>query len=303
MKEVRLSHPGLSTDTSSFLASLATILEVPPEHLPIPPADSDPSTDAATLAWLGARGIGLVPVADPEQFAWPGPWIARLRSPDGQRRSVVMYGRSPSGLVWDPAGGGEGSAAAVEAESGELGPQTVEAGFVLAPEDIAFAHPLAVAATPAVGSVEELWIAEAAGKAGRGLEQARLIPGQGVEGDRYPSNRGTFASNRPGAALTLIEAEVCESFAPPLAAEEHRRNVVTRGIRLNELIGAEFSIGEVRCRGIRLCEPCASMQRYSGRSILRPLVHRGGLRADILNPGEIRLGDQIIVHGSTAPAA
>jgi MOSC domain-containing protein YiiM len=91
----------------------------------------------------------------------------------------------------------------------------------------------------------------------------------------------------------MIAAEVCESFDPPLTASEHRRNLVTRGIDLNGLVGREFTIGEVRCRGMRLCEPCTVVQRYAGRPVLRALVHRGGLRADILEDGEIRLGDPV----------
>jgi MOSC domain-containing protein YiiM len=91
----------------------------------------------------------------------------------------------------------------------------------------------------------------------------------------------------------MIEAEVCESFDPPLDPSEHRRNVVTRGIDLNALVGREFSIGEVRCRGMRLCEPCTVVQRYVGRPVLRALVHRGGLRADIVGDGHIRLGDPV----------
>ena len=91
----------------------------------------------------------------------------------------------------------------------------------------------------------------------------------------------------------MIEAEACESLQPPLTPKEHRRNIVTRGLRLNGMVGSEFVIGSIRCRGIRLCEPCATMQRYAERPILRPLVHRGGLRADILDPGEIHVGDAI----------
>ncbi|HYZ82364.1 MAG TPA: MOSC domain-containing protein, partial [Solirubrobacteraceae bacterium] len=73
----------------------------------------------------------------------------------------------------------------------------------------------------------------------------------------------------------------------------HRRNVVTRGVALNDLVGHEFTVGAVRCRGMRLCEPCTVVQRYAGRPVLRALVHRGGLRADILSEGEIRPGDEI----------
>jgi MOSC domain-containing protein YiiM len=104
---------------------------------------------------------------------------------------------------------------------------------------------------------------------------------------------GTFPSGTPGSALTLIEAEVCESFDPPLEPSQHRRNVVTRGIDLNALVGYEFTVGEVLCRGMRLCEPCTVVQRHAGRPVLRPLVHRGGLRADILQDGQIHVGDPV----------
>ncbi len=71
--------------------------------------------------------------------------------------------------------------------------------------------------------------------------------------------------------------------------------MVVDGIGLNELVGHEFVIGRVHCRGMRLCEPCTVIQRYAGRPILRPLVHRGGLRADILADGEIEVGDRVSV--------
>jgi MOSC domain-containing protein YiiM len=97
----------------------------------------------------------------------------------------------------------------------------------------------------------------------------------------------------PGSALTMIEAEVCESFEPPLTPHQRRRNVVTRGIDLNGLVGRDFTIGVVRCRGMRLCEPCTVVQRYAARPVLRELVHRGGLRVDILADGVITVGDEV----------
>ncbi len=285
MKEIRISRPGLSSEAASFLACLATILEATETEVP-ELAGTEPSEDWNVLAWLGALGVGLVPVAEPNDFAWPGPWIARVRGPGGRRRSVVMYGRHPSGVVWDPAGEG-----IVESKQ-------IEDGFVVAAEDIALGMPQFEAALVFSGSLEQIWIAGEKGEAGRMLEVARVIPGAGIEGDRYVSGRGTFPSGRPGAALTLIEAEVCESFAPPLEPDEHRRNLVTRGLRLNTMVGRDFVIGSVPCRAIRLCEPCATMLRYTERSVLRPLVHRGGLRADVLEPGEIRVGDTVAVSDS-----
>lgn len=276
-----MSRPGLSADAASFLACVATIIELPESEVPDLAGNSDPSEDWNLLAWLGAREVGLVPVADPRTFAWPGPWIARTRGVDGERRSVVMFGRTPSGVVWDPVGG--------EA----VNPERIEDGFVLAAEDIALGLPHRDDASASTGSVEQIWIAADTARAGHTRETVRLIPGVGLEGDRYIVGRGTFPSGRPGSAMTLIEAEVCESFQPPLTPEEHRRNLVTRGVRLNGWVGREFMVGSVRCRGIRLCEPCATMQRYADRPILRPLVHRGGLRADILEPGRIQVGDRI----------
>jgi MOSC domain-containing protein YiiM len=122
--------------------------------------------------------------------------------------------------------------------------------------------------------------------------------GRGLEGDRYCDGRGTF-SNRyaVGIDLTLIEAEVLDRLALPsgsLAPEEARRNVVTRGIDLNGLVGRRFAIGAVECLGQRLCEPCAHLQRLTEPDTLRALVHRGGLRADVLTDGVVRVGDEIL---------
>jgi MOSC domain-containing protein YiiM len=281
VKEISLSRPGLPVDAASFLACVATILEVPEREIPDLSGNGEPSDDHNVLAWLGALGVGLVPVADPKSFDWPGPWIARVRDGDGDRRSVVMYGRKPSGVVWDPQGGDA------------VTPERIEDGFVVAAEDIALGMPRRAAASTSAGSVEHIWVAADTGEPGRMLKTVRVIPGEGLEGDRYTAGKGTFPSGRPGSAVTLIEAEVCESFEPQLSPEEHRRNLVTRGIELNGMVGREFTIGSVRFHGIRLCEPCATMQRYSERQILRPLVHLGGLRAEILYSGEIHVGDPI----------
>jgi hypothetical protein len=94
-----------------------------------------------------------------------------------------------------------------------------------------------------VGSLEQIWIAPAAGEPAVPLETVQAWAGRGLEGDRHTVGKGTFPSFVPGSALTLIEAEVCESFDPPLTADEHRRNLVSRGIDLNRLVGSEFTIG------------------------------------------------------------
>jgi hypothetical protein len=280
MREVGLP-PGVEpSEATTFAACLATILELPYEEVPTASAGEDVA-GWRTLRWLGGRALGLVPIAEPAKFSWAGPWIGLIGSQDG-RRAVVRYG-VPSGVVFDPApAAGEG---------------VLEQGYALAALDIALALPPPTRAPNTTGVVESIHLAPAAGEPSEPVEAARAIAGSGLEGDRHVAGTGTFPSGLPGSALTLIEAEVCESFTPALAADEHRRNVVTRGIELNDLVGHDFTIGEVRCRGMRLCEPCTVVDGYSKRSLLRPLVHRGGLRADILGDGTIRVGDQVGAPG------
>jgi MOSC domain-containing protein YiiM len=193
-----------------------------------------------------------------------------------------MYG-VPSGVAWDPSG--------VTATAG----WRIVEGFLIAPGDVALARPSVPSPRLAVGRVEEIWVAPAAGLPARSLKSVSALAGKGLDGDRHVAGTGTFPSGLPGSALTLIQAEVCASFAPPLLANEHRRNLVTRGVELNGLVGQDFTIGAVRCRGMRLCEPCRVIAGYAGRPVLRPLVHRGGLRADILADGTISVGDPVVV--------
>jgi MOSC domain-containing protein YiiM len=275
MREVRLPESEEPLDAASFVACLATILELPAEELPRLAQGADPATGWGMSRWLGGLGLGLARVAEPASFSWPGPWIARAGG-----RFVVMFG-VPSGVVWDPAGGPE------------VEPTDIEDGFLVAAADIALALPPRAAEPFGAGAVEAIAVAPSAGEPAQLLERVRALAGRGLEGDRHVTGKGTFPSGPPGSALTLIEAEVCESFDPPLELSDHRRNVVTRGIDLNALVGHEFMIGEVRCRGMRLCEPCTVVQRYVGRPVLRALVHRGGLRADILADGDIRVGDPV----------
>jgi MOSC domain-containing protein YiiM len=285
VKEVPLpstAPAGEPPETTAFRACVATILELPLERIPRPRPGEDPATGWSISRWLGEFGLGLAPLAEPATFSWPGPWIARLRpDADGRRRPVVMFG-VPSGVVWDPAG--------VTAPDDAL---EIGAGYLIAAADIALALPPRPAAPSRPGRIETINLAASAGAPATAVQAARALPGRGLEGDRHVTGQGTFPSGPPGSALTLIEAEVCESFAPPLEPGVHRRNLVTRGIALNDLVGREFTIGAVRCRGMRLCEPCTVLQGYAGRPVLRALVHRGGLRADILEEGEIRVGDAL----------
>jgi MOSC domain-containing protein YiiM len=135
----------------------------------------------------------------------------------------------------------------------------------------------------------------------------QAIGGVGLEGDRYAKGQGFWPDDGESRDITLIEAEAIEAAAEAgvsLAPGESRRNVTTRGVRLNDLVGKEFWIGGVLARGAELCEPCTHLVELTGKSLLRPLVHRGGLRADSLTSGPISVGDAIRVAGAVpAPRA
>jgi MOSC domain-containing protein YiiM len=149
------------------------------------------------------------------------------------------------------------------------------------------------------GIVEAIHLAPAGSEPMHAVERVRAIAGVGLEGDRYATENGRYSADlKVDRHITLIEAEVIESLAVDsgidLAPGETRRNVTTRGVRLNELVGRRFRIGPVECEGTRLCEPCQYLTDLVGKPILAPLVHRAGLRARILGDGEIALGDQVV---------
>jgi hypothetical protein len=226
--------------------------------------------------WLAERSLGLVPVANARNFEWPGYWLARVRSGDGDH-AVVMFG-SPSGQLHDPsdalASGG-----------------TIEEGWLLARLDVRLPIEEPYGRDRRVGSVAAIFTAPDAERPLARVEVVEAIAGRGLEGDRYYEGRGTFSAPGHGYELTLVEAEVLDSIDLPW--DQARRNIVTRGIALNSLVGHRFKVGAVECIGRRLAEPCAHLERLARPGLLRPLVHRGGLRADILDSGSISVGDQI----------
>lgn len=130
------------------------------------------------------------------------------------------------------------------------------------------------------------------------VSEARAVPGKGLDGDRYFHQVGTF-SNKPGPdrELTLIEVEALEGlkrdYAIDLEPRDSRRNIVTRRVPLNHLVGREFKVGGATLKGIRLCEPCSHLEELTRDGVKRGLVHRGGLRAEIVSEGTIRVGDAI----------
>jgi hypothetical protein len=272
VQTARVPDASLPALTRAVAACLAAILEIETEEVPAPPA-GHPEPWTAWRVWLARRGLGLVPVRDAREFAWPGPWIALLRGD----RATVAYGSPPGGLAWAPLGGGF---------------EDVEGGYVIAPFDAALWAPPPPAAARTAGTVEAIAVAPAAKAPMVLVAEAAARSGRGLAGDRYADGRGTFSNPYSrGHDLTLIEGEVVDELRLDPAAA--RRNVVTRGIDLNALVGRRFRVGDVEVEGQRLCEPCAHLQRLTEPAILRALVHRGGLRADLLSDGVIRVGDPI----------
>jgi len=150
------------------------------------------------------------------------------------------------------------------------------------------------------GEVVSIFVAPSAGAAMDEREEATAIVGAGLEGDRYRDGAG-FYSPIPGPRqLTLMEEESLAALMTDhgieLTALECRRNLITRGIRLNDLIGRRLTIGEVTCEAIRLCPPCNRLDELTGKEVLSPLAHSGGLRVDIVTGGIIRRGDTITVE-------
>jgi MOSC domain-containing protein YiiM len=148
------------------------------------------------------------------------------------------------------------------------------------------------------GSVEGIFVAAEAEGATRPVEEVEAVAGKGLEGDRYFAGGGTFFEERkPGQHITLIEAEAIEGLARETGIElgpgETRRNVVTRGIGLNELVGRRFTVGDVECVGQRLCDPCSHLEGLTEPGVLKGLVNRGGLRADVVTGGPIAIGDSV----------
>lgn len=158
----------------------------------------------------------------------------------------------------------------------------------------------------ATGTVERIFTAPDAGVEVTERGEVEAVAGSGLRGDRYfhEVETGTFVRWEPdeerpdGYDLTLIEREAIDAIEREvdieLAPGEHRRNVVTRDTALNHLVGERFRVGDAVCRGDRLCEPCGYLQHVTGKGVLDALAHRGGLRADVLEDGVIRAGDEVV---------
>ena len=146
------------------------------------------------------------------------------------------------------------------------------------------------------GHVEGVFVTPEHGALPEPVESVRAFAGRGLEGNRYVFD----ADAPPGCALTLIAAEAVEAMEREhgivLEARAARRNVVTRGVDVNDLVGKRFRVGDVECVGVELCEPCAHLQSLTKPGIIKGLAHRGGLNADIVGDGRISIGDAVVAH-------
>lgn len=150
------------------------------------------------------------------------------------------------------------------------------------------------------GTVIDILTANKAGEAIASNTSAELHSGRGIVGDRYYSSEGTFSKaleGNPAFEITLIDQEQIDRFNQRTefnySAADFRRNIVTSGIDLNQLEGNEFTVGNVRLKGICLCEPCAYLSGLLGPEIMEHMVHKAGLRAQILIDGMIQVTDKV----------
>ena len=148
------------------------------------------------------------------------------------------------------------------------------------------------------GRVEGIYITAERGALPEPVESVRAFAGRGLEGNRY-----FYDGQAPaGRAITLIAAEAVEAMEREhgisIEPRASRRNVVTRGVDVNDLVGKRFRVGDVECEGVELCEPCSHLEAMTKPGVIKGLVHRGGLNADILSDGAINVGDDVAVVGS-----
>jgi MOSC domain-containing protein YiiM len=155
------------------------------------------------------------------------------------------------------------------------------------------------------GQLFAIFIAPRAAEGMQAVAEVEALAGRGLLGDRYAAFAGTFSRGqapqpcapKPDEEVTLIESEALAAvqgdYGLELAPAETRRNLLTRNVPLNHLVAREFLIGEVRLRGLRLCEPCQHLEKLTGKDLRKALTHRGGLRAQIVVGGILRVGDAI----------
>lgn len=150
------------------------------------------------------------------------------------------------------------------------------------------------------GRVEGIFVGASAAATLDAVREAYAERGRGLVGDRYWSGGGTFWKPLADREITLIETEALEALAAEtgvtLEPRDARRNVATRGVRLNDLVNRRFRVGDATLLGIRLCEPCGHLERLTAKTLRPALAGHGGLRAAILTGGVIRVGDAVEVE-------
>jgi len=158
-----------------------------------------------------------------------------------------------------------------------------------------------------MGRVEHIHIAKTNAAPMESVDEIDVVKGIGVVGDRHSLAPGEWDESHIGEELTLVEAEALENLARDhdihLQPGETRRTVTTRGIALDALVGRRFRVGEVVVEGVDLCEPCTHLQGLLGKPVIRPLVHRAGIRVLLVEDGKIRIGDEVVVEGIPPRAA
>src|SRR5688572_6617017 len=148
------------------------------------------------------------------------------------------------------------------------------------------------------GTLLHLHLASAASQPMRSLERATLVAGVGIEGDRYAARTGTYSPrHHVDRQITLIETETLDAlardFRVELAPAEHRRNLTTRGVPLNHLVGRYFRVGECVLFGGRLNVPCQYLEDLVGKKVFKPLLNRSGLNCRIVVGGVVRPQDPV----------
>ena len=148
------------------------------------------------------------------------------------------------------------------------------------------------------GELLHIHITVSAGQPMQGLREAKLVAGYGIEGDRYATRTGKYSDKHHiDRQATLLEAEVLEALARDhgieLAPGEHRRNLTTRGVPVNHLVGRYFRVGECVLFGGRLNVPCRYLEEVTGKKVFKPLLNRSGLNCRVVVGGTVRPGDAI----------
>jgi MOSC domain-containing protein YiiM len=157
------------------------------------------------------------------------------------------------------------------------------------------------------GTVEAIYLSSEAGAPLHAVDKVALVQGLGVEGDRYFLRKGSFSKKpRPDRQVTLIEIEAIEALRNrglDVGAGDPRRNIVTRGVPLNHLVGRRFMVGDATLLGVKLCEPCTHLADLTSKEISDGLVHRGGLRAEIVEGSVIEPGNVVRLAEAQSDAA